>query len=459
MKRNVWFLILLLGVLLLFGCAQTPPVPITVTPAPAETPVPKATPAQHETTPAPTASPVPAPTPEPTPTPAPTPQTAAIGFAGDILMMETQINNARQPDGSYDFTGSFLPVKDLFMQADMMCVNFEGALAGEEAGYSKPRPTAPPPTETNPTPKAPFQSFNSPDALADNLYALGVDYACTANNHSLDRGYEGLLATARCLRRTGMLQGGTYISEEDRFTPRIMDVNGIRVGIISAAQGLNSNDGLIPSDARHFAVTRLTKNEELLQKEFTLCREQGAEFIIAFVHWGVEFETEENSTQKKQTEMLIAMGADAIIGSHPHVVQPIRWAEAERDGKDIRVPVVYSLGNFISNMSNSSKPTTQYGMFLRLCLLKELTGEVRCDAVEYIPVYTFKQKLTDGRTLHQAVPCYEDPSMAVTAEPMDEDDLEDLQDCRTHVVNTVGTAEDIRIIEWSQTYAQQTQEP
>ena len=57
------------------------------------------------------------------------------------------------------------------------------------------------------------------------------------------------------------------------------------------------------------------------------------------------------------------------------------------------------------------------------------------------------------------MPCYEDPSMAVTAEPMEEDDLEDLQDCRTHVVNAVGTAEDIRIIEWSQTYAQQTQEP
>lgn len=448
-------MLLLLGALLLCGCAETPPMPITVTPAPAET----AMPALPEETPAPTVSPTPMPTPTPSPTPEPTPQTAAIGFAGDILMMETQINNAKQADGSYDFTGSFLPVRDLFMQADMMCVNFEGALAGEEAGYSKPRPTAPPPTEADPTPKAPFQSFNSPDSLADNLFALGVDYVCTANNHSLDRGYEGLLATAACLRRAGMMQGGTYVSEEDRFTPRIMEVNGIKVGIISAAQGLNGNDGKIPSEARSFAVTRLTKNEELLQKEFTLCREQGAEFIIAFVHWGVEFETEENSTQKKQTEMLVSMGADAIIGSHPHVVQPIRFVEAERDGKPIRVPVVYSLGNFISNMSNSSRPTTQYGMFLRLCLVKELTGEVRCDAVEYIPVYTFKQKLTDGRTLHQAVPCYEDPSLAVTAEAMDEDDIKDLQECREHVVKAVGTAEDIRIIEWSQHYAQQTQKP
>ncbi|MBE5785403.1 MAG: CapA family protein [Clostridiales bacterium] len=447
MKNKACFFLLLLGALLLLGCGETPPIPITVTPAPAETAAIASTPAAPEETPAPT----PVPTPEPTPTLEPTPQAATIGFAGDILMMEVQINNAKRPDGSYDFTGSFLPMAALFAETDMVCVNFEGALAGEEAGYSKPRPTAPPPTEADPTPKAPFQSFNSPDSLADALFAMGVDYASTANNHCLDRGYEGLLATAACLRRTGMMQGGTYISEEDRFTPRIMDVNGIKVGIISAAQGLNSNDGKIPSEARSFAVTRLTKNEELLQKEFTLCREQGAEFIIAFVHWGVEFEAAENRTQQKQAEMLIGMGADAIIGSHPHVVQPIRWVEAERDGQNIRVPVVYSLGNFISNMS---KENTRYGMFVRLCLLKELTGEVRCERVEYIPVYTFKQKLTDGRTLHQAVPCYEDPSMAVTAEPMDEDDLEDLQDCRTHVVNTAGTAEDISIIEWSHAYAQ-----
>lgn len=424
--------------LLLAGCAAETFAPIAVTPMPT---------AAEE--PAPTAELTPPPTPTPSPAPEPTPQAATVGFAGDVLIMQTQVRNAEQADGTYDFSGSFAPMESVFAETDVVCVNFEGAMAGEAAGYSEPRPTAPPPTEADPAPRQPYQTFNAPDALARDLAEAGVDFVSTANNHCLDRGYAGLLRTAQTLRAAGLLQGGGYLSEEDRFTPRILMVNGIRIGLVCATESVNRNDALIPSESRDFAVSRLSK-EELLAREIASCREAGAEFIIAFVHWGNEFEAVQNSRQEKTAQWLVSAGADAVVGSHPHVVQPIEWIEAERGGELVRAPVVYSLGNFVSNMS---KPDTDYGMYVRLRLMRGSDGAVSCTAVEYLPVLCIRQKLQDGRTLHQAVPCYADASLTRAAMPLDGDALEKAAACYAHVTGTVGT-EQANLIEWSGKYAQ-----
>ena len=157
----------LLACLLLCGCTVETLAPLTITPAPAAS-VPLLPP-ERTRMPAET----PAPEPSPSPMPAPTPQTATIGFLGDILIMQTQVQNAKQADGTYDFSGSFAPMEALFAETGAVCVNFEGAMAGAEAGYSEPRPTAPPPTEADPTPKQPYQTFNAPDTLAQALAAAG----------------------------------------------------------------------------------------------------------------------------------------------------------------------------------------------------------------------------------------------------------------------------------------------
>ncbi len=433
----------LLACLLLCGCTVETLAPLTITPAPAAF-VPLLPP-ERTRMPAET----PAPEPSPSPMPAPTPQTATIGFLGDILIMQTQVQNAKQADGTYDFSGSFAPMEALFAETGAVCVNFEGAMAGAEAGYSEPRPTAPPPTEADPTPKQPYQTFNAPDTLAQALAAAGVDLVSTANNHCLDRGYDGLLRTAETLRAAGLLQSGAYRSEEDRFTPRILAVNGIRIGVVSATESVNRNDALIPSESRGFAVSRLSE-EEQLAREIASCREAGAEFIIAFVHWGVEFEAEANSRQKKTARRLVSAGADAVVGSHPHVVQPVEWIEAERSGELMRAPVLYSLGNFVSNMS---KPDTEYGMFARLRLLRGADGAVSCTAVEYLPVLCLRQKLADGRTLHQAVPCYADVALSKAAVPLDADAREEIEACYAHVADAVGT-DAANLIEWSESDAQ-----
>ena len=359
----------------------------------------------YEITAAPTDAPAtaprftPTPSPEPTEAPSPTPgaQSATLGFVGDIMAMSLQIARA-QTDTGYDFSASFAPMLDVFASVDFLCGNFECTLAGEEAGWSQPKQTAPPATETNPTPKAPLQKFNAPDALAADLRAAGFDLLATANNHCMDKGIKGLYRTARVIREAGMLQVGTYLDAADAAVPRVAEINGIKVGFVAATALINSGVPALTSEERQYAVARLSDMERIAAS-IAACREAGAEFVVALAHWGVEHSGTQTRAQEKLADALIEAGADAVVGAHPHVAEPIEWREAERDGRTVRVPVAYSLGNFISNMAQKN---VSYGVFLRLTLEKSPSGEVTCAALAYLPLMCYR----DG--VHRVAPCFAD---------------------------------------------------
>lgn len=427
----------LCAVLMLSGCAS----PVFV---PADTPVyleitevPTSLTLLPSPSIAPSSSPsktvVPPSTPSPSPEP---PKEAILGFVGDILMMETQIKTAKT-DSGYDFTRSFAPMQTLFESVDLMYGNFEGAFAGEDAGYSKPRATQEPPSELNPSPTIPpYQSFNAPDALAYNLKTLGFDVLTTANNHCLDRGYDGLCRTTEAIREAGLFQTGTFSSEQARQEPLVIDVNGFKIGIVAATESVNSKDSLLKGDTRSFAVARLNDKEERVKSDIAACHKEGAEFIIVCAHWGDEFENYPNSRQKRTANKLIQWGADAIIGSHPHVVQPIEYVEVERESKNVKALVVWSLGNFISNMSPSPE---DYGLFVSLTLARDEEGTAFLKEAGYLPVLCAKQNLSTGERLHQTLPCYEDTSTIKAFEMPDEKLLEDVLKARKYVIKICGT--------------------
>ncbi len=373
----------------------------------------------------------------PTPTPVPTDSVATFGFVGDILMMKSQISTAKKSDGSYDFTRSFEPMRELFNSVDIMVGNYEGTFGGAEYAYTQNIGDARPPTEDNPNPSSRFQEFSSPDELALNLKELGFDVLTTANNHCLDRDACGLYRTIDIIRGAGIYQTGTFLSKEDRETPLIIEVNGIKVGIIAATDSINSYNERLSSEEHTFAVARLYNNTDLLCADIQACRDKGAEFIIACVHWGDEYENVQDSKQEQTALDLIAYGVDAIVGSHPHVVQPIKWIEAERDGKKINVPVIYSLGNFISNMAPSPK---DYGLFVAMELTKDAsTRDINVTKLEYLPVYCCRQKLSSGERLHQTLPCYEDISRITAYEEMDSSIKKNIRLAREHVISICGT--------------------
>lgn len=343
-------------------------------------------PAAEETAPVPAATPAPTPekTAAPTPTQAPRAR-ARIAFAGDIMVMTSQITAAKKSDGSYDFSPSFSHMKDIFASFDYVCGNFECTLAGAEAGYTEPKPSRDPAETPSDSPRPLNQTFNAPDGFASTLRDAGFDLISTVNNHAMDRGLEGLVRTAEKLREAGLTQLGTFVSAEDAATPRVEDINGIAVGFVAAADYINSGTPSM-GEAGEYAVL-LTRDREAVAEAIGACREAGAEFIIVIVHWGTEHSETATAAQESYADFLIGAGADAIIGSHPHVAEPVEWREAPRGEGTATAPVIYSLGNFLSNMTQKN---CEYGMLAGLTLEKDGEG-VRCVALTILPTLSARE--------------------------------------------------------------------
>lgn len=423
------------------GCAAGPQEYVTI-------PAPMAAQANETAAPVePTAAPTPAA--EPTNEPTPEVREATVGFVGDILMMTRQIADAKTETG-YDFTESFLPMKSVFESVDIMCADFEGTFGGKEAGYTQPRETMAPATEDNPNPtNPPMQSFSAPDELAKNLFDAGIDAVTTANNHAMDRDDAGLFRTINVLRAAGIKTAGTALSMEDFLTPCVIEKNGIKIGLVGATQILNGTAPKIDAENRDFALTRL--DEKMVKSQISACTGAGAEFIIIMVHWGYEHQSTEDESQRRLAAKLIDWGADAIIGAHSHCPQPMEWIEAERNGQAIRVPVVYSLGNFISNMSQEY---AKIGVFARIRITRDENG-VRCEELACLPLYCCRaMPAGGGREIHRTLPCFIENGAVANDAGMDESVLRAMQKAYDHVAATcIGEREDIHMIERSEIYA------
>ncbi len=358
-------------------------------------------------TPSPTPEPTSAPTPTPSPTPEPTPAYVRIGAVGDIMMMQSQVQGAWNGElDDFDFTPSFAAMQAVFHRADILCGNLETPLAGKEnGGYSGPAPAAPTPDELGNLPKKVMQTFNAPDALARSMKESGFTVLTTANNHCLDRGAQGALRTVEVLRGAGLLQTGTYRSKEDRETHAcVAEMNGIRVGFIGWTFSVNGYEGKMNAEQREFLVGR-TRDEAAMLQDIAVCREAGAEFVIALPHWDTEFQQSPASSTRKMAKWMLENGVDAILGAHPHVVQPIEYLTVERAQGTYTGLIAYSMGNFISNMAPSPK---DYGAYVEVTLKKDpKTNQVTLSEAGYLPLLCTKSRM-DGRTLHEVLPAYAD---------------------------------------------------
>lgn len=428
LKKAARLLVCMLFTLLLCGCNIQPvfmdepdalELPITLAPTPT------------------VSAPEPAlpPAPVPTPTPEPVPVYATIGAVGDIMMMQSQVSGAWSDTlQGYDFAPSFSAMQPWFSRADLLCGNLETPIAGAEAGYSGPAPATPTPMPDGTPAERALQTFNAPDALAASLKDAGFDVVTTANNHCLDRGSAGLFRTAQALREAGLTQLGSYLSDEDRATPRIVEVNGIRVGLLAWTSSVNKNEGMLSAEERAHAVGRF--NKEKMVEDIRILREAGAEFIIAFPHWDEEFMETPTSSTKKWAVWMLEQGVDAVLGSHPHVVQPAEYVTVQRGGADYTGLVVYSMGNFISNMSPAPKT---YGMYVELTLIKTPEGAVSLHGAGILPLLCTKHRV-EGRTLHEVLPALSDASAVIPYGAISTQEVAELGNARAHVQRVAGGA-------------------
>ena len=380
--------------------------------------------------PAVTAEPTIAPTPEPTATPEPTPTVVTIGAIGDIMIMPAQISGAYdETTDTYDFSRSFQGVANQFRSVDLMCGNLETTISGEDAGYSEKKAK-----------KEPADTFNAPDSVLDNLKDIGFDFLSTANNHALDRKMPGLLRTLDMLDEKGFYHTGTARSNEERDQPLIIDVKGIKIGFVAATEIINKHDKYMNDEETEYAVTRLYSQQERLLAEVKACKDAGADFVIAYPHWDKEHKTGANTRTKEMAKLLLEAGADLILGSHPHVVQSIEYVTVERDGAPYTGLVVYSMGNFISNMSaKSDVDPLKYGVYVQLSLEKATDGTTTLKSASYMPLLCF-YRTVDDKYVHQVVPALSDTSLIRSFSELSDANKEQVEICREFVTDICTTS-------------------
>lgn len=291
-----------------------------------------------------------------------TKQEAELLFVGDAMQHQAQLDKALEVGKDhYDYAECFSMIAPYISEADYAVCNLEVPLGG-------------PPNYSG------YPCFSAPDSYAVALKEAGFDMMLTANNHCLDRRDKAARRTLNVLDSLQIDHIGTFrnLVERDSLVPFIKDIKGFKVAFLNYTYGTN---GIQPQDGIEVALI----DKEKIKKEIELAREKGAEIIVVAMHWGIEYVLIENNVQRNLADYLMDCGVDMIIGGHPHVVQPMKVVHNEKHNKDVLV--VYSLGNFISNMKTAD---TRGGAVLWTTLTRDSIGTARFDKAEYELVFAAK---------------------------------------------------------------------
>ena len=319
---------------------------------------------------------------------------ASILAAGDIMVHSTQLQAQYDSStGSYNFDNNFKYVKKYVKEADYSLANLETTLAGDDV-----------------YPYSSYPMFNSPDELADALKDAGFDLLSTINNHSFDKSDLGVNRTLSTLKEKGFDTIGTREKTSDNEYI-IKDINNIKVSITSYSYGdiKNNNKYLngikiseeCKSKMNIFDSSDVDKAFQTISS--TTDKMKDSDIQIVILHWGIEYARSETDFQKQLAQKLCDEGIDIIIGSHPHVVEPIETITST-DGKN-KTLVIYSLGNYISNQRRESVGAySEDGLMVNIDISKNSNKEeAKIEKVTCIP--TWVNKYNNGyKTVYEIIP-------------------------------------------------------
>lgn len=311
------------------------------------------------------------------------PAKATILSSGDYLIHKMILDSVRTGNG-YDFDSIFTNVKDEITAADYAVCNFEFTIT-ETGSFSF------------------YPHFKLPPETADALKNAGFDFLVTANNHSGDDREDGIYRTVKILRQKGFKTTGTFETPDEKKYS-VVDVNGIKVGIVNYTfgtiddQGLKALNGNYALDANASQCINVFQNEKLPQLYSELeqitadMKKDGAEAYIAYMHWGNEFQLQQTTTQQEIAQKLCDLGYNAIIGGHPHVIQPAAVLTGSNGNKTF---CIYSTGNMVSNqrreyMSASPNGYTEDAIFVYTTFERDSEGNVKLASVDYTPLWMNK---------------------------------------------------------------------
>lgn len=288
-----------------------------------------------------------------------------IKMVGDVLLHTPVSDSGLMEDGTYNYDHLFANVKDEIENADLALVNQEVILGGAELGLSG------------------YPAFNGAYEVGDAIAGAGFDVVLHATNHAIDRGKNGLL---NCLNfwennYPDIAVLGINSSQEMQDTVYICEKNGIKIAILNYTYGTNGIS--MPADMP-FAVNLIDKDKIAKDLEYA---EANADITIVCPHWGVEYTHSENENQRELARYFTELGADLIIGTHPHVIQPVEWIETSNGNKAL---VYYSLGNFINSTSEYGDTVADrmVGAMANVTIKKASDGSVSISDYSVTPLVT-----------------------------------------------------------------------
>lgn len=358
MKKVLSLLTALLLILCLGGCLR---------PADGQIPPDSTAPAQTDTT---------ADTTAPEPEPEPLDKSVTIRMVGDILLHEAVTESGLKNDGSYSFDHLFANVKSEIENADIALVNQEVILGGSEMGLSG------------------YPAFNGPFEVGDAIAGAGFDIVLHATNHALDRGSRAVVNCCNFWRTSHPEVSFIGISDStEKNNIVIKESKGIKIAFINYTYGTN---GIPLPEGYPNAVTYL--DAETIRSDTAYAKEN-ADFVVVCPHWGTEYTHEADSNQKYWTQLFLECGVDLVIGTHPHVTEPIEVLE--QNGHSMTV--YYSIGNFVNSTAQTGAGIADrmVGAMADVTLERDSAGNVRITDFGVIPLVTHLSEGYGGITTYK----------------------------------------------------------
>ena len=251
----------------------------------------------------------------------------SLVMVGDCLIHRFVYTDAMESDGTYNFDKMFTEVKDLIYGHDIAYYNQESNIGGKSLGLSA------------------YPRFNSPEEIGDTMVNLGFNLVSLANNHTMDKKEAGVINSVNYWKtKPGVYYSGEALSESDRNDNiKVLEKNGIKYAFLSYTTVTN---GLVPDNGKEY-LTNIYSDEKA-KSDIDKIKDK-ADSIIVAMHWGEEYVTDPNESQKKIASYLSSLGVNLIIGNHAHSIQPVQMI-----GDTL---VFYALGNFISAQDTPNKLT------------------------------------------------------------------------------------------------------
>ncbi len=261
----------------------------------------------------------------------------SLVMVGDALLHSSVYNDAYN-NGTYDFTKQIELIKPIIQKYDLAFYNEETVLGGTSIGLSD------------------YPTFNSPQEFGDAMLDAGFNIINLATNHTLDRGEKAIINEINYFKDKDVLTAGSYDSFENAAKIPIKEKNGISYALLSYTYGTN---GIRIPQGKEYLVNLYSDYQA--KKDIEAVRDK-VDLLLVSMHWGTEYRSEPTDEQKRQAEYLASLGADIIIGTHPHVVEPITYIDDTL--------VIYSLGNFISAQSTNNDYNTMVELMTMVDIVK-----------------------------------------------------------------------------------------